>query len=177
MKIGLLTYHHSVNNGAMLQTYATVKALKQLGHDVLIVDVRQPEKKHSSLIGGVVNLLYFKRNKDIQNFRNSFYPTLTRRYFSVDELRNDPPQVDCLVVGSDQTWNPDISKEMALAYFLDFGDEQLRRFSYAASFGISRWPDNSTITSNVHNALNRFSCISVRIHTCCRSHHVVRFVF
>ncbi len=31
MKIGLLTYHHSTNVGAMMQTYATVKALKQ--HD------------------------------------------------------------------------------------------------------------------------------------------------
>ena len=54
MRIGLLTYHHSVNNGAMLQTYATVKALKQLGHDVFIVDIRQPEKQRGGIAGLVI---------------------------------------------------------------------------------------------------------------------------
>ena len=45
MKIGLLTYHHSTNIGAMMQTYATCRALKELGHEVVIVDIRQPEKQ------------------------------------------------------------------------------------------------------------------------------------
>lgn len=43
MKIGLLTYHKSYNCGAVLQTYATCRLLKELGHEVELIDLRQPE--------------------------------------------------------------------------------------------------------------------------------------
>ena len=35
-----------------------------------------------------------------------------------------------LMVGSDQTCNPLISREQCLAYFLDFGGDQVRRVSF-----------------------------------------------
>ena len=40
MKIALLTIWHDGNYGAELQTYATIKILKELGHDVEIIDIR-----------------------------------------------------------------------------------------------------------------------------------------
>ena len=43
MRIGLLTYHKSYNCGAVLQTYATCRLLKELGHEVELIDLRQPE--------------------------------------------------------------------------------------------------------------------------------------
>lgn len=162
MKIGLLTYHHSANVGAMLQTYATCKALETLGHDVVLVDVRQPERVHSGLSKYVAGVVNFKRDIGFRSFRRDFYPQLTRRYSSVDELQDSSPEVDCLVVGSDQTWNPDISKEMVMAYFLDFGPDNARRFSYASSFGLSAWPNGSALTGEVCRALKRFDGISVR---------------
>lgn len=161
MKIGLLTYHHSINNGAMLQAYATAKALKSLGHEVCFIDLRQPEPQHSGVSKYIVNAIYFKRDIAVKRFKSKFYPPLTRQYLSVEELRANPPVVDCLVVGSDQVWNPDISKEMAMAYFLDFGEEKVKRFSYASSFGVSSWP-KSDITSKVQKALDRFDSLSVR---------------
>ena len=161
MKIGLLTYHHSINNGAMLQAYATARALKELGHEVQFIDLRQPEPHHSGLTKYVVNAIYFKRDVAIKRFKSHFYPPLTQQYLSVEELRANPPLVDCLVVGSDQVWNPDISKEMAMAYFLDFGDEKAKRFSYASSFGVNSWP-NCDITPEVQKALDRFDHLSVR---------------
>lgn len=162
MKIGLLTYHHSTNNGAMLQAYATVRALHELGHEVLLVDIRQTEDHHSGFIGLMANLVNIRRDHKIKKFKSRFYPPLSRRYYSVEELRNDPPQVDCLLVGSDQVWNPQISKEMAMAYFLDFGNENLKRISYASSFGLNQWPNNLAITSDVKRALHRFEALSVR---------------
>ena len=42
MRIGLLTYHKSYNCGAVLQTYATCRLLKELGHEVELIDLRQP---------------------------------------------------------------------------------------------------------------------------------------
>ena len=42
MKIGILTYHKAQNYGAVLQTYASQEVLKQLGHDVEVVDYYAP---------------------------------------------------------------------------------------------------------------------------------------
>lgn len=165
MKIGLLTYHHSANNGAMLQAYATAKALRKLGHDVQFVDIRQPEKHHTGIIGLLANLVNCRRNFKVRKFKSKYYPPLSRRYYSVDELRNNPPQVDCLMVGSDQVWNPHISKEMAMAYFLDFGGESLKRIAYGSSFGQNQWIGDEPFTANVQKALNRFSACSVREET------------
>lgn len=162
MKIGLLTYHHSTNNGAMLQAYATVQALHELGHEVILIDMRQPEMKRTGLAGMVVNLVYIKRNFTVCLFKKHYYPPLTRRYYTVEELQAYPPKVDCLIVGSDQVWNPNISREMAMAYFLDFGSETCKRISYASSFGLSEWPGNLAITDEVKKALDRFSVLSVR---------------
>ena len=44
MKISLLTIWHCGNYGAELQTYATVRALTQLGHEVEVIDFRLTEK-------------------------------------------------------------------------------------------------------------------------------------
>ena len=162
MKIGLLTYHYSANIGAVMQAYATCRALQELGHEVVIVDIRQPEDNHSGLVKLIADVANFKRDRDLRKFRSMHYPPLTRRYLSVDSLRLDPPRVDCLLVGSDQTWNLDISKEMAMAYFLDFGDERIRRMSYASSFGRDSWPENSPVTKGVQKALTRFQHLSVR---------------
>ena len=38
MRIGLLTYHHSANYGAVMQSYATCRALKELGHEVEFIN-------------------------------------------------------------------------------------------------------------------------------------------
>ena len=40
MKISLMTIWHCGNYGAEMQTYATVKALRKLGHDVEVLDFR-----------------------------------------------------------------------------------------------------------------------------------------
>ena len=165
MKIGLLTYHHSSNIGAMMQTYATCRALKELGHEVVIVDIRQKEEQRQGLGRLASDVIFFVRNQKYNAFMRTFYPLLTRRYYSLDELRNDPPQVDCLIVGSDQTWNPDISKDVAMAYFLDFAGKEIRRVSYASSFGKSRWNENPAMTENVKKALSRFDSVSVREQT------------
>ena len=151
-----------MNIGAMMQTYATCRALKELVHEVVIVDIRQPEEIHSGITKLIVSAVYVKRDAELRRFRKRFYPPMTRRYMSLEDLRRDPPEVDCLLVGSDQTWNPGISGDSALAYFLDFGSEDIRRVSYASSFGIASWPEDSPLTGEVRAALSRFDHVSVR---------------
>ena len=163
MKIGLLTYHISTNNGAMLQTYATCRALSQLGHDVKIIDIRQPEIIHTNLIVRlIVGIIYAKREYNTKIFRKKFYAPLTQHYSSIEDLRNNPPEVDCLVVGSDQTWNPNIAGTVLPAYFLDFGGDHIRRISYASSFGLNQWPMDNSLTEMVKASLDRFKYLSSR---------------
>ena len=42
MKIGILTFHRAHNYGAVLQAYALQEVLKNCGHDVEIIDYKNP---------------------------------------------------------------------------------------------------------------------------------------
>lgn len=158
MKVSLITYHDEDNYGAILQSYATYKMLNELGYDAEIIDFRM---RH---IQPLFNRLVFAIRRIRHNvFRKKWLNKRTRVYNSVAELRKDPPLSDCYLVGSDQTWNPCISKDNALAYFLDFGPETIRRVSYAASFGNDKWEDSIYApTSVVRNILCKYHKVLVR---------------
>jgi polysaccharide pyruvyl transferase WcaK-like protein len=160
MKIALITYHYSSNNGATMQTYALCRYLKELGHDLQIIDIRQDENWPVPFYVRVAKVLIQERR--IKLFMRNHFPPLTHRYKTLEELQNDFPEADCYIVGSDQTWNPAISKDLCLAYFLDFGKENIRRISYASSFGIKVWPRDEQRTERVKSCLERFYALSVR---------------
>lgn len=157
MKIGLITYHHSSNYGAVMQSYATCKALKLLGHEVQFINIQQLEKKKLRHIAFIPKFLNFRR------FTKKFYPKETPYIENLSELKKINFDFDCIIVGSDQVWNPNISLDKCLAYFLDFGGNDIKRISYASSFGLSNWPDNKKdLIIPVTEALKRFNSISVR---------------
>ena len=157
MKIGLITYHHSNNYGAVMQSYATCKALQALGHEVQFINIQQLEKKKLKHIVFIPKYLTFKA------FTKRFYPKETPYIHNLQELRNMQFDYDCLMVGSDQVWNPNISLDKCLAYFLYFGEENVKRVSYASSFGLSDWPqEKKNLIVPVKMALKRFNNISVR---------------
>lgn len=166
-KISLVTYHYSHNVGAVLQTYALCRYLKEHGFEVEIIDIRHLETNLKNISEGsplpirlIKYVLYPIR---MRNIIKNFYPSITRHYLSLEELKDNPPQSDFYVVGSDQVWNPNISRDRVLAYFLDFGDERIKRFSYASSFGLTNWESGSFVTTvQIKRCLDRFNCISVR---------------
>lgn len=159
MKIALLTFWAADNYGAVLQTYATIKLLRQCGHDVELVNYSIPSPPHS----WIKSLLLFPKHLKFQKFRKKYFTNLTRKYNSLEALQNAPPVADCYLVGSDQTWNPDLTKDKAKSFFLDFGAESTIRVSYASSFGLSTWNDTEWISSDdVKAFLKRFSLLSVR---------------
>lgn len=159
MKVSLITYYYSCNHGAVMQTYALCRYLKELGHEVELVDLRQDEGNGSSILVRLIKPLIF--NYRINQIKKKYYPPVSNRYFTLEDLRSNPPQADCYIVGSDQVWNPDISKKLQLAYFLDYGDGKVKRISYASSFGIEKWPDNPN-TERIKMLLSRFDSLSTR---------------
>lgn len=161
MKIGLLTYHHSDSYGATLQTFATCRVLKQLGHDVTIIDLPLHEG------GGIIKRIAFlPKNLSTQRLWKKIYPPFTQRFNSYQELKTANFDFDCLLVGSDQTWNPKISRDLCRAFFLDFGGDNVRRVSYASSFALNSWPEEyQSLFPQVNQALHQFNAISVRENT------------
>jgi hypothetical protein len=158
MNIALLTIHSADNYGATLQAYATQKKLEHLGHQVMIIDLDIPNP-YSSLKG----ILLYPKHVKFERFRQKIYHQLTKHYSSLKELQEDPPVADCYLVGSDQTWNPEITRDKARAFFLDFGDENALRICYAPSFGMQHWEDNRWIsTEDAKRLLHRFNMICVR---------------
>ena len=164
MKIALMTIWHIKNYGAELQTYATVKTLQEMGHDVCVIDYRLFQSpKRKSLVG---RCLDFAHNISPQNikftrFWEKHIPS-TRNYLSYNELINDVPEADLYLVGSDQVWNPDITENKSLAYFLDFVPTGKAMASYASSFGKDKWEADEALTQKVNTLLHKYKAVACR---------------
>lgn len=162
MKIALLTIWHVENYGAELQTYATVKALKQLNSDVEVIDFRLSDESKKSLLGRIASViqivspLKFKFNR----FWKKYIPS-SRRYKTSSDLMENPPIADIYMVGSDQVWNPDITQTRAKNYFLNFGPKNIKRISYASSFGVAEWK-HANLYEDVKSLLKNFDYVTCR---------------
>lgn len=173
MKTFTVTFHHTTNYGALLQTYALQQALLSKGHENLVMEYvgmsaagKQPRSIVRRMIDMYHRLQLQLRRAEFRRLLKSFrsfhddHLLLSRKYESMDDLRSDPPQVDCLITGSDQVWNMHTSKHYIPARFLDFGDASLRRFSYAAS--IEKLDYTQEEKEYARKALAGFSGISLR---------------
>lgn len=162
MKIALLTIWHEYNYGAELQAYATIRVLQEMGHEVEMIDLRLSDFADRNMHGKIGNFItiFSPGERKFQKFWKTNIPC-TKRYVSMEMLEKDPPKADIYMVGSDQVWNPTITKKIYAAFFLSFGEEGIKRVSYASSFGYDTWryPDYIDI---IRPLLNRFAIISCR---------------
>ena len=158
MKVSIITYHDEDNYGATLQAYATYKSVESLGYKPEIINLHLPYR-----FSLATKIVFSLKRWRFNSFRRRFMPCKTKVFHSVEELRQNPPTSDIYLVGSDQTWNPTISRANALAYFLDFGRADTKRISYASSFGFSHWEDTEVAKKErVQQLLSRFKTILVR---------------
>jgi len=179
MKICTITCQHAYNYGARLQTFALANYLQQQGHDVQVIDYRPDYmrgdvqllfwpglsvKQWGKLILQFPERLRAKRRLPyFDNFSKDYIPLTGRIYWSIDELRANPPEADVYIAGSDQIWNTEFRNGTDPGYYLDFGDKSVRRISYAASFAT---PDIlPSAREFVRTNLARFDAISVREHS------------
>lgn len=159
MKVSIVTYHWEDNYGATMQAYATYRAIKELGHTPEFIDLRLPYSPSikARIVFGLKRLRF-------NLFRRKHFKNLTEHvYWSIEELRKNPPKSDCYLVGSDQTWNPQIGKALLPAFFLTFGNDSVRRISYATSIGLNEWEESQYITNTeISEALKKFHRILLR---------------
>lgn len=184
MKIKTITCHHVYNHGASLQAYALQAYLQKMGHEVEIIDYRPAYLDQRSRFLAIsprwrrkswpLRWAYygfqFPRHlrwhwlpscqAEFDQFTKDHLLLTERTYRSVDELRSEPPEADLFVAGSDQIWNTAYWNGRDAAFFLDFGNPEAKRISYAASFGTSNLVPE--FREFVREKLLRFDAISVR---------------
>lgn len=180
MKIGILTQPLHDNYGGLLQAYALKEVLKEMGHEVVIVNRSFKKlalwRKYASIAKSKItgrklspNIL---TNKSLLNevsahtrkFREKYFPELSDEIIDQKGMeRLNSMGFDAYVVGSDQCWRPRYSPSIR-NYFLDFAvnDKQVKRISYAASFGVSHWEFTEKDTSVCKELLQKFDAVSVR---------------
>lgn len=175
MKTLTLTFHHTTNYGATFQAYALQRRILSLGHSNLLFEYPDSKKYYLkiplfkpklAIRNLYINYTLFIRKKEHNELSNSFKRFkknnmhFTRVFNSLEDLRNNTPDVDCLITGSDQVWNMNSNSYLKPAYFLDFGDEKLIRFSYASSIEKLNYSEEQK--NQVKKWLSIFKGISLR---------------
>lgn len=171
MKVLQLTFHDKKNFGAFLQSFALQKYLEKLSVETEIFDYRPSfvffhpiylNERLKRLLPLVWHLFaiarYFQKNQSLCPFLEMNRLKKTKRYYNNSLYKEK--KVDCFVVGSDQVWNSGFIKGQESFYFLDFLPKGIKKISYAASLGVSRWP--SDFENRVVPMLKEFDAISVR---------------
>lgn len=176
MKICTITCSNTDNHGARLQAYALAKYLHDQGNDVSVIDYRPAYMDPSFRIfywpGSSIKewakfFLRFpqrirskKRHKNFVAFSTIHLPLTSKIYRSVQDLRQDPPDADLYIAGSDQIWNTFFPNGTDPAFYLDFGPEPIRRKSFAASFATTGLRSGTEEFVRTH--LARLDKVSVR---------------
>lgn len=190
MKIGILTFHRSVNNGAVMQAYSLSKKLKNefepLGIEVEIIDYHMPKEddycvpSFRNSMKGVSNIIRLKRiyrflqnpsvykqqRKRIQVFREAFTKLPLSEEFIYENsteylFRYIDENYDAVIVGSDAVWNYKVLG-FPNPYFLS-SKIKAKKYTYAASvYGMNyeRIPEHERRI--IGNTLNTYEMICTR---------------
>ena len=174
-KIGVLTFHKTTNYGAELQKYALQKVLRNNDFNSEVIDYKCEAVENREL---TMNLFELIKNKDFKNilkcvFRSDSQYIRTNKfrnfanehvYTSVDSydktnIKKANNKYTDFIVGSDQVWNMTLTNG-DYTYLLDFVDDDLKKKSYAASFGYKEIP-TEYIEKN-KELFNKFEVLNVR---------------
>lgn len=175
MRIGILTFHDSLNYGGVLQCWALKEVLVSLGHEVCIIDRRMCRNCKSFETGlSVLSPGFFRAwvglvystvmgcgylSRVIRTLRTKWFVEklgLTGYHFYTWSEAPKELGLDCIVVGSDQVWHGG-DWGMPEVYLLERAP-RVSAIAYAASFGMSKLPDGVDYA----NGFSRFGAIGVR---------------
>lgn len=167
MKIGVLTLPIKTNYGGILQAYALVRVLRNIGYDAWFI-----KRRWNSESQGWVHLVakWFYHHFIIRKF-NAFIDKFIHPQTTVVDSKEKVERLngygfEGYVVGSDQVWRICNVRGADYNYFLDFTQGMnVRRVAYAASFGVDYWDDDRDADksiSEIRPLLSSFDGISVR---------------
>lgn len=181
MKIAILTLPFRTNYGQILQGYALQTVLSRMGYEVEMLDdpyftwdyyFRYPlmcvKRTFEKFISGKKDVeIFVPEHVRIKQYTQNFidkhiHRRVVRRWDS--RLTSE---FDAFVVGSDQVWRPKyfISNnrpDIGLAFLSFTAEKDVKRISYAASFGTDECEYTSEQLVECRRLLKSFDAISVR---------------
>ena len=156
--------------GSVMQAIGLKKTLLGLGYESFIVRDRPapaPEKSFAfqwrrnprMLAKEFLSIPYRRERERMYRESNSFIRRTTDiKYFdSYNTLKENIPQADFYLAGSDAIWHPDICREV---FFLDFVPEGIKRLSYGASMKKTNIPEKNK--EKFASLVSKMDAISVR---------------
>lgn len=178
-KVGIMSMQRIANYGSFLQAYALRQLIEKQGHKVEFVDyhIEPPVVKDDADNG---NKYARKIQKGLETFRYKapishklafikYKQSFGRKCMPVLGITgemNYNPELDCLVIGSDEVFNC-IQKNSNVGYSLElFGKDNRTKnlITYAASFGNTTLEklDRYGKKDEIADLLKKFDAISVR---------------
>lgn len=182
MKVGVLTQPLHNNYGGLLQAYALKEVLSSMGHEVVVINRRKKIKSRlrrllSFTAGSIKGRRFVHRYLITEHQRNVISSKTNHfrdKHIPLSHLITNDKEMSKLnqmgfcayVVGSDQSWRPKYSPKIS-NYFLDFAEKEkdIKRISYAVSFGVSEWEFTKKDTIVCEALAKKFDAISVREHS------------
>ena len=185
MKIGIITLPLHNNYGGILQAYALQTVLKRMGHDAVVIDKSREIKlpiisfsryflyfkllAHKVLVDRNTTIFWDRKHnreyKVISTYTLPFIQQYIKRFIAARDYSNiKQGDFDAFVVGSDQVWRPKYFGQNILSNaFLSFAkDWDVKRISYAASFGTEEWEYTEVQTLECKEWIKKFDAVSVR---------------
>ena len=146
-RIGILTFHDTLNYGASMQCYALQKKLALMGANVQVIDYKCPKfvREYSPFYISQLNfrkilymLVALKMNIIKQCKKKKFQKKHMRlsKTYTPGTISEANDEYATIIIGSDQVWNWHLTG-FDKTYFLDFVKPGIRKYAYAASFGVS----------------------------------------
>ena len=168
MKIGILKHPLGANYGGILQSFALSTYLQNQGHDVTVLNRQSNLPFAKRLIKSFLIAMHHPRyNSPRYRHLSSFvkkYINYSKPLYTDSQMKNIvmSRSLDAVIVGSDQVWRTGFAMGYGYNYFLDFVPAEVRKLSYAASFGLSNWEYSDEQTDRIKRLVSRFNAISVR---------------
>ena len=181
MKVALVIFRLGPSHGSILQSYALYRCLRQLGHEVTVVDAQWPlplrrwwrptaSRLVKRLLGMYHGPVFYRGDyppvmmSRLKGFvERSFGPDLLTVHNERELAAAGRLEVDAYVVGSDQTWRPRYVYDVR-HYFLSFvpADRPVLRIAYAPSFGTAHCEYPPALEAMCRPLARRFDAVSVR---------------
>lgn len=160
-----LTYQRALNFGAALQAYALAKFLNDNGKPTQVIDYLpgymnwQTKRPMKSVRGSIEK---FKKYQKFSQFRRDFMPLTPKTFYSMNALKS-LPNVESLIVGSDQVWNPMLHGKQSfdMSYLFAWPEaSEYKKVGYAVSAGSVRF--NDVFSAQHIGAVADFAAIGCR---------------
>lgn len=157
-RAGIITVPYYENFGSVLQAYA-LKTYLERKENILtdIIPFQHQEQKYVYFVEETFKTKYEEKKILFDEFRKNCLGIPSKPILEADLTKW---QYDYYIAGSDQIWNPEITK-LHPAYFLNFAPREAIKISYAASMALDY--NKQTVNDEVFKRqMMNFDAVSIR---------------